>query len=390
MLADPLRFQGRFGTAATVLITQVLNERSSRSTDLYEALTECVHIFMEAGKDLYSLQSPGQELARRRFKDAQTAARKEHAAANAGIKQKKQKEKAERIRVAEANRLAQERAGIFPDGQTSLHAYFLTRPCTPTVSCPAPSGAGDGTSLETGNPDTVLDLAPPTGPLPTAPPLARSCSSFLVDLDSTDDMTTEGTLNLLRADVKSAGPDSPIELPDDLRRGVADFLTRRRALFDIPPEIEAAIRAADLRSLAPRRRAEWETLVHDFVLMVGRGCVHRPQTQWYNELVSGYSSPRILGILSELRSHQTASILQYALDRFARITIAETQSFDISVPLGDPIADTGCTIGGGLGYQGVRWSDVLFHLGFDHDRWWGLTSVVIDHYREVFKGLGFA
>jgi hypothetical protein len=390
MLADPLRFQGRFGTAATVLITQVLNERSSRPTDLYEALTECVHIFMEAGKDIYSLQSPGQELARRRFKDAQTAARKEHAAANAGIKQRKLKEKAERIRVAEANRLAQERAGIFPDGQTSLHAYFLTRPCTPTVSCPAPSGAGDGTSLETGNPDTVLDLAPPTGPLPTAPPLARSCSSFLVDLDSTDDMTTEGTLNLLRADVKSAGPDSPIELPDDLRRGVADFLTRRRALFDIPPEIEAAIRAADLRSLAPRRRAEWETLVHDFVLMVGRGCVHRPQTQWYNELVSGYSSPRILGILSELRSHQTASILQYALDRFARITIAETQSFDISVPLGDPIADTGCTIGGGLGYQGVRWSDVLFHLGFDHDRWWGLSSVVIDHYREVFKGLGFA
>ena len=103
MLADPLRFQGRFGSAATFLITQVLNKRRSRPTDLYDALTECVHIFMEAGKDIYSLQSPGQELPRRRFKVAQAAARKAHAAEDAGIKtRKKKKEKVERILVAES------------------------------------------------------------------------------------------------------------------------------------------------------------------------------------------------------------------------------------------------------------------------------------------------
>jgi hypothetical protein len=291
--------------------------------------------------------------------------------------------------VAEANRIAQERAGIFPDGQTSLHAYFPTRPCTPTVRGTAPSGAGTGALLAIRDTDSATARVLPTVPLPPAPPQTRSCSSFLVDLDSTDDMTTEGTLNLLRASDRSVDSDSLIELPEDLRRGVAEFLTRRRALFDIPPEIAAAIRAADLRQLAPRRRADWESLVRDFVLMVSRGCVRRPQTQWYNELVSGYSTPRIRGILSEHRSHQLASILQYALDRFARNKIAETQSFDISVPLGDPISDTGCPIGGGLGFLGVRWSDVLFHLGFDHDRWWGLSTVVLDHYREVFKGLGF-
>ena len=141
MLAGPLRFQGRFGSAATFLITQALNKRPSRPTDLYDALTECVHIFMEAGKDMYSLQSPGQELARR-FKVAQAAARKAHAAEGAGIKTWKKKEKAERIRVAEANRLAQERAGHFPDGQTSLHGYFLSS--TPASAAgPAPFG-GEG------------------------------------------------------------------------------------------------------------------------------------------------------------------------------------------------------------------------------------------------------
>ena len=40
--------------------------------------------------------------------------------------------------AGEANRLAQERAGQFPDGQTSLHAYFQS--CTPTIFGPAPDG----------------------------------------------------------------------------------------------------------------------------------------------------------------------------------------------------------------------------------------------------------
>jgi hypothetical protein len=192
-------------------------------------------------------------------------------------------------------------------------------------------------------------------------------------------------MNSLGADL-----DPLIELPGDLRRRVADFLSRRRNLYDIPPEIEAAIQAADLRRLAPRRRADWETLVHDLVLMVGRGCVCRPQTAWYNELVCSYSSPRIAGILSKYKAHVLAEVLQYSLDRFARYEISNLQTFDITVRLEEPIPDTNCRVGGGLGHMGVRWSDVLFHLGFDHGRWFGITTVVIDHYRGVFKEHGFA
>jgi hypothetical protein len=384
MLSDPLRFQGRLGTAATFLITQVLDERSSRPTDLYEALTECVHIFMEAGKDFYSLQTPGQELARRRFKEAQAASRKAHAVEDAAIKARKKKEKGIRTREAEAHRLAQERAGLFSDGQTSLHAYFQPRPSTPMAAGPV-TEAAVGDEPRVGNSDSSKPTAgvPPPRP-PPAPVRTRSCSSFLMDLEATDDMTTVGSLNTLGAD------EQLIELPDDLRQRVAEFLARRRVLYAIPPEIENAIRKADLRRLAPRRRSEWESLVYDFVLMVGRGCERRPETSWYNELVCGYSSSRCRGILAGFQHWQLADILQYAIDRFARNEIGNLQSFDITVRLDAPIADTGCRIGGGLGSMGVSWSDVLFHLGFDHARWMGLTTVAIEHYKRVFQGLGFS
>ena len=395
MLTDPLRFQGRFGSASTLLITQVLNARASRPTDLYEALTECVHIFMEAGKDLYSLQTPGQMLARRHFKEAQVAARTAHAAADADIKIKKKSEKAERVRVAEGNRLAQERAGHFPDGQTSLHAYFQSRSGTPMVRGPATNGRG-GDELRAANADPSAPTPVPTArvlpPRPLLPELvkARSCSSFLLDLESTDDATATGMMHITGADDQSSDSDSLIVLPADLRQHVAAFLARRRILFDIPPELANAIRAADLQQLAPRRRSEWEALVFDLVLMVGRGCVRRPQVAWYEDLVCGYSSPRSLGILSGYQRHQLADILQYALDRFARIEISNLQTFDITVRLDNPISDTGCPIGGGLGGVGICWSDVLFHLGFDHARWMGITTVVIDHYRGVFHDYGFS
>ena len=165
MLAGPLRFQGRFGSAATFLITQMLNERPSCPTDLYDALTECVHIFMEAGKDMYSLQSPGQELARRCFKVAQAAARKAHAAEDAGIKTRKKKEKAERLRVAEAHRLAQERAGHFLEGQTSLHGYFQSS--TPASAAgPAPfGGRGEEQRATSTDPPLATARALPSRPL---------------------------------------------------------------------------------------------------------------------------------------------------------------------------------------------------------------------------------
>ena len=40
--------------------------------------------------------------------------------------------------------------------------------------------------------------------------------------------------------------------------------------------------------------------------------------------------------------------------------------------------------------MGICWSDVLFHLGFDHARWIGITTVVIEHYRDVFRDLGYS
>ena len=363
MLVDPLRFQGRLGTVATLLTTSVLNERSSWPSSLYVALTACVRLFMEAGKDIYSLQSPGQELARQQFKTAQAATKAAHAVTDAKNAKTKADGRKKRIREAEATRLAQE-------GQGTLHEFLLPPPSTPTV------GRREQEEL-VGR--SLPSLAPVASvALPTLEPV-RSCASFLMELEATEELCSDELVHPL-------SPDSITSFPVDLKQGVSTFLQRRRALFTFSSGLESAIRAADLSKLAPRKREEWEALVREFVLMVGRACEPRSQTSWYAEAVCSYSSARVHRTITQSYTRdQLADLLLYALNRYARNQISELGTFNITVNLDDPIDDTGYKRGS-LGNRGVRWSDVLFCLGLDHLSWTTISGHVIEHFKEVFQG----
>ena len=62
MVTQPYRFQGRFDLKSAGIIGSELDIQQGSVSELIRALTDCVRIFLEAGKDIYSLRTPGQTL----------------------------------------------------------------------------------------------------------------------------------------------------------------------------------------------------------------------------------------------------------------------------------------------------------------------------------------
>jgi hypothetical protein len=143
VLSDPLRFNGRLSGAVTDNISRTLGLRCWPD-QLVHALTGCIKIFMEAGKDLYSLQTPGTEIARALMKIAQGKFQAE-LAAKAKIKRAKGVDKDARAARLEAGRIAETR----PAAQPSMLAFVLMTPVEVMARPPEP---------------TPL-LGPPAGPL---------------------------------------------------------------------------------------------------------------------------------------------------------------------------------------------------------------------------------
>lgn len=73
MLEQPYRFQGRFDEASAKVMGSEINKRSSHIGRIVKTMVRCVRVFLEAGKDIYSLRTPGQMLARQRQKAAYKA-----------------------------------------------------------------------------------------------------------------------------------------------------------------------------------------------------------------------------------------------------------------------------------------------------------------------------
>ena len=195
MLEQPYRFQGRFDTASTLVMESEINKRSSHIKRITRTMVRCVRIFLEAGKDIYSLRTPGQALARKRQKEAYKATLAEKSR-ESNLKWKtKEDAKLQRQLKAEEARLAKERGR---PGQLLLDSYF-TPPADPAAApehsraSPAPALPSSAPSLPPATQTADRSGRPPVAPKPkprrnwpapkpAPPPPGRDIRSFLREL----------------------------------------------------------------------------------------------------------------------------------------------------------------------------------------------------------------
>ena len=141
-----------------------------------QTLTGCVRIFMEAGKDLYSLQTPGAEIARALLKIAQGKF-KSDLAASSKLTRDRVGARASRAAVLEAGRLAATR----PASQASILDFVQLTPTVLSTPGLTPSLGPLAAPARHGIPDFFR---------PTAPEGARAPSpvgpSFLSEISTPD------------------------------------------------------------------------------------------------------------------------------------------------------------------------------------------------------------
>jgi len=121
MLGQPYRFQGRFDLHSSEVMKSEINKRTTHISKLVKTMVRCVRIFLEAGKDIYSLRTPGQALARARQRMAYKASQVERSRESSAKFKAKEAARFQRQLEAEDLRLANELAAA---GQTLIPRYF--------------------------------------------------------------------------------------------------------------------------------------------------------------------------------------------------------------------------------------------------------------------------
>ena len=333
MLTQPYRFQGRFDRKSAEIMESELNQMQGSVTVLVQALTDCVRIFMEAGKDIYSLRNPGQALARDRQKATHKLAQAERQRKSSAALVVKTAAKLQRQIAGEAARLTEEQSADAPGSAVApvraaqqLMVNFLT-----------PPNDADGNPLPRRT--AIIGAARPGKP--PRPP------------------TRAGGKPRRPVDPGGARPSSG---------GIFNFLRELR------PSSQDSYRG--LGSAPPASPVPWsqdETA---------------NQAELYAHYTQAYSHPTHKALLARYRSHM-GEYLKAMLERRCLSHISNHGNDKVTVPLDTPFGEVGFYSKGGkplvpcLSGYGVIWGDVLHFLGYSLVQWTNLTLDVIKHCRPV-------
>jgi hypothetical protein len=327
MVTQPYRFQGRFDLKSTEIMVSELDIQTGSVTELIQALTDCVRIFLDAGKDIYSLRTPGQTLARARQKAAHKLAQAERQRQSSATLKTKADAKLQRQIAGEAARLAKEQAAAAVE-----RAEEHERAVQPLI---------------------VNYFTPPTA---------------------------SASLLHLRRPVRTSKPPRPPSRAGGKRRpsvsqqearpfsgGIINFLRELR------PPSQNSLQSMTVAPL-PATPVPWsqdETA---------------NQEELYAHFTQTYSLPSHAALLERYR-HSMGDYLLEMLVRRCSKHMTDYANDKVTVPLDAPFGEVGFKTVPCLSILGVTWGDVLHFLGYTLAHWTNLTQAVIDHCRPTLHDL---
>ena len=332
MVTQPYRFQGRFDLKSSGIIGSELDIQQGPVSELIRALTDCVRIFLEAGKDIYALRTPGQTLARARQKANHKLAQAERHRQSSASLATKAAAKLQRQLAGEAARLAAEQAtaaAVLAEAheravQPWILDYFT--PPSAAASCPHPR----------------LSAAPGASRLgkPPRPP------------------SRVGGKRRQPGVQQGARPTSG---------GIIDFLSELR------PPSQHSLQGMEVEPL---------TAVSTPFSQDGLA----NQEALYVHYTRGYSHPSHAALLERYRHHM-GDYLKAMLERYCYRHMVDHANAEVTVPLAAPFGEVGFKKVPCLSGLGVLWGDVLHFLGYTFAHWLNLTQAVIDHCRPTLHVL---